>query len=442
MCGRRRLRVDPSRPRACTSSRTIAFGDVGQCSSQTMHGVASANGRQRSRIDTGQPDDGRLLLSGLEARGSRPWDRPVRRACSGTRSSRGGRAAPASRVRAGPASRPAGWSPLPGQTFMHSPQRTQRSRNSSSVPAPGGRIRASRGWARAGEIASRAARRRIRARAPSRTRRRPGSSGARRVRFGRTRREALRDRPHRRAKRGTVKPKESPTPFCRQLAVQLPHTKHSDGRQPFVMFGSAAPWQWKVQSRTRCRRDSVCLRASEPACATTPSSPPSGQSTRHQNRRRTQESASNARRMVARSAPCSKRGARGAKNAVAEPAVDRLGDAGASGPPAAAAARRARSASIGGPKPTARERIRSEIGSRMPVQSVPAAAAPPSTKTSDQDTSSAATAATIGRPLLAAAVRRRPLICAQGAEWADPAAEETPEDEGRASVTSERPISP
>ena len=41
----------------------------------------------------------------------------------------------------GPASRKAGCRALAMQTFMHSPQRTQRSRNSPSATAPGGRIR-------------------------------------------------------------------------------------------------------------------------------------------------------------------------------------------------------------------------------------------------------------------------------------------------------------
>ena len=39
-----------------------------------------------------------------------------------------------------PASKKAGWSALLGQTFMHSAQRMQRSRNSFSATEPGGRM--------------------------------------------------------------------------------------------------------------------------------------------------------------------------------------------------------------------------------------------------------------------------------------------------------------
>ena len=162
-----------------------------------------------------------------------------------------------------PASSSVGWSELFGQTFMHSPQRMQRERNSDSSSEPGGRI--SRSWrllprpvlARmSGTAAAPAAR-------PVTVRRRPRSGPATSCSL--------------RKKRNWRLP-------CGQESTQFMHMRHSDLRQGTPPMGSSPPWQCSRQRLHLSHAAGSLCRPRMDQRETKPRSAPSGQIARHQKR--------------------------------------------------------------------------------------------------------------------------------------------------------------
>ena len=164
------------------------------------------------------------------------------------------------------------------------------------------------------------------------------------------------------------------SPLRRQPTVQLPQTKHSGGRQPPIMFGSAAPWQWKVQTRAAGAAASLCRSASVPP-APPPEEPAEGaedaapEAAAHPGERQ-EWRAGRARG----AAPARSAAARGARSAVAHRAVERVRSRRPGGPRRAPGPRPRTTASTGGPKPTASPRIRECRSDRgCPLQRLPAA---------------------------------------------------------------------